>query len=384
MPEACLACELQGELGIDQGRDEINSVAPFACATLGCSPALRLAECSAGQSAPSKDADSGLLRPRGRRAAPHPSAAPARTGRPRDPRRTHSKAPPSKAADAPAGHPSPHRPALAPPPGHPEVGTLHRIGRPPVSTGDAASSSDSPREPAWGYKRIQGELPGLRLAHPHAAPPGLKGLKIPPAPKRPTDTTWRDVPAHPGIDDARHRLLPRRLRNYPPAPVLLLRDRDRFPPCAHPRRDHESGRPWTTPADPEPPDGSRRWRAADFRLLVRDRAGQFTESFDEVLASACIEAVKIPPRSPRANSYAERFVLTARHRISPTGVLIFGQRHLRTVLAEYETHYNARRPHRSRQLHPPRPDYPVADPSQERIKRRPVLGGLVNEYERAA
>ena len=45
-------------------------------------------------------------------------------------------------------------------------------------------------------------------------------------------------------------------------------------------------------------------RAADFRLLVRDRAGQFTASFDAVLASAGIEAVKIPPRSPRANAYA--------------------------------------------------------------------------------
>jgi len=65
-------------------------------------------------------------------------------------------------------------------------------------------------------------------------------------------------------------------------------------------------------------------------------------------------------------------------------MLIFGQRHLRAILAEYEAHYNGRRPHRSRHLDPPRPDYPAADFSQERIKRRPVLGGLINEYERAA
>ena len=44
-------------------------------------------------------------------------------------------------------------------------------------------------------------------------------------------------------------------------------------------------------------------RAADFRFLVRDRAGQFTASFDAVLADAGIQAVKIPPRSPRANAY---------------------------------------------------------------------------------
>ncbi len=34
---------------------------------------------------------------------------------------------------------------------------------------------------------------------------------------------------------------------------------------------------------------------------------------------------------------------------------IFGQRHLRTILAQYEAHYNGRRPHRSRQLRPPGP-----------------------------
>ena len=99
--------------------------------------------------------------------------------------------------------------------------------------------------------------------------------------------------------------------------------------------------------------------------------------------SAGIEAVKIPPRSPRANAYAERFVLTARTEVTDR-MLIFGERHLRPILAEYEAHYNGRRPHRSRQLRPPRPDHPVADLSQERIKRRPVLGGLINEYERAA
>jgi transposase InsO family protein len=124
-------------------------------------------------------------------------------------------------------------------------------------------------------------------------------------------------------------------------------------------------------------------RAAEFRFLIRDRAGQFTASFDAILADAGIEAVKIPPRSLRANAHAERFVLTAQTEITAR-MLIFGQRHLRTILAQYEAHYNGRRPHRSRQLHPPRPDHPLADLSQEPIRRRPVLGGLINEYERVA
>jgi transposase InsO family protein len=74
-------------------------------------------------------------------------------------------------------------------------------------------------------------------------------------------------------------------------------------------------------------------RAADFRLLVRDRAGQFTDSSDAVLAAAGIQAVKIPPRSPRANAFAERFVLTARTEVTDR-MLIFGERHLRAILAE--------------------------------------------------
>ncbi|OHV38061.1 transposase [Parafrankia soli] len=65
-------------------------------------------------------------------------------------------------------------------------------------------------------------------------------------------------------------------------------------------------------------------------------------------------------------------------------MLIVGERHLRTVLVEYAAHYNGRRPHRGRDLQPPWPDRPVADLSQERIKRQPVLGSLINEYERAA
>ena len=76
-------------------------------------------------------------------------------------------------------------------------------------------------------------------------------------------------------------------------------------------------------------------------------------------------------------------VLTARTEVTDR-MLIFGERHLRTILAGYEAHYNGRRPHRSGQLRPPRPDHPVADLSHQRIKRRLVLGGLINEHERAA
>jgi putative transposase len=124
-------------------------------------------------------------------------------------------------------------------------------------------------------------------------------------------------------------------------------------------------------------------RATTFRFLVRDRAGQFITAFDAVLACAGILAVKIPPRCPRANCFAERFVLTVRTELTDR-ILIFGERQLRTVLGQYSAHYNGRRPHRALQRVPPRPDHPTPDRHHDRIRRRPVLGGLINEYERAA
>jgi transposase InsO family protein len=121
---------------------------------------------------------------------------------------------------------------------------------------------------------------------------------------------------------------------------------------------------------------------ARLRFLIRDRAGQFTASFDAVMADAGIKVVKIPPRCPRANCYAERLVLTIRTELTDR-ILIFGERHLRRTLAQYSVHYNRHRPHRALQLRPPRPDAPVPKPIR-RIRRRPVLGGLINQYEAAA
>jgi transposase InsO family protein len=109
-----------------------------------------------------------------------------------------------------------------------------------------------------------------------------------------------------------------------------------------------------------------------FRFLVRDRAGQFAASFDAVLADAGMEVVKIPPRCPRANCFAERFVLTVRTEVTDR-MLIFGERRLHRVLAVYATHYNTARPHRALQLRPPRPASSVPEPVRGRIRRRDPL-----------
>jgi transposase InsO family protein len=123
--------------------------------------------------------------------------------------------------------------------------------------------------------------------------------------------------------------------------------------------------------------------AARFRFLIRDRAGQFTTSFDAVMADTGIEVLKIPPRCPRANCYTERLVLTIRTELTDR-MLIFGERHLRRTLAQYSVRYNRQRPHRALHLRPPRPHAPVPKPIHGRIRRRPILGGPINQYEAAA
>jgi transposase InsO family protein len=101
------------------------------------------------------------------------------------------------------------------------------------------------------------------------------------------------------------------------------------------------------------------------------------------MVDAGIEVVKIPPRCPRANCFAERFVLTVRTELTDR-MLIFGEQHLRRVLATYAAHYNSQRPHRALHLRPPRAETPVPEPLYGRIRRRPILGGLINQYEPAA
>jgi transposase InsO family protein len=261
----------------------------------------------------------------------------------------------------------------------------HRVGRPPVEDAVALLIERMAREnPSWGYKRIQGEL--LKLGHHVGASTirrVLRQLRIPPAPARDTATTWRQF-----LRAQASTMLACDFFHVDCA-VTLQRIYVLFVLEVPSRSVHLLG--MTTN-----PDG--RWttqqirnlvmdlgdRVTEFRFLVRDRAGQFAASFDAaVLADVGIQVVKIPPRCPRANCFAERFVGTVRAELTDR-MLIFGERHLRVVLGEYVRHYNGRRPHRARNLRPPQPTqptHPIADLSHERIKRQPALGGLINEYE---
>jgi putative transposase len=129
-------------------------------------------------------------------------------------------------------------------------------------------------------------------------------------------------------------------------------------------------------------------RFEDIKFLIRDRGSNFIASFDAVFQAAGTRIVRTAVLAPRMNAICERLVGTLRRELL-NRMLILGERHLRSVLAEYQAHYNTARPHQGIAQRVPDGEHNgdhliVADLDRERIRRKPVLGGLINEYARAA
>lgn len=105
--------------------------------------------------------------------------------------------------------------------------------------------------------------------------------------------------------------------------------------------------------------------------------------FDHAAASCDLEVILTPFRTPVANSICERTIGTIRRECTER-LLILGQRHLRRVLAENVEHYNHHRPHRATSQEPPMGLNPDPTPLDKTVTRRRAVGGLINEYQRAA
>jgi putative transposase len=268
-----------------------------------------------------------------------------------------------------------------------------RVGRPPLdvsaqetwTTIRALALRLAAENPSWGHRRVHGELVGLgyRIS-PATVWRILHTTGVHPAPRH-ADTSWRQF-----LRAQATGLLA--CDFFTVDTVLLQRLYVFFVIEVATRRVHVVGvaahptGAWVT-------QQARNLlmhldhRTEDFRFLIRDRDSKFTTAFDAVFAAADIEVIKTPPQAPRANAYAERWVGTARRECTDR-ILITGARHLHAVLDTYTAHYNGHRPHQALQQQPPQAranQTPAAVPTDSiDVRRKRVLGGIINEYHHAA
>ena len=270
-----------------------------------------------------------------------------------------------------------------------DTSTRRRPGRPPTVRSIARIAVRLAREnPLWGYRRIHGGLTNLgTTVAPSTVYEILRAAGIDPAPRR-SGPTWRQF--------LRAQAAGILAVDFLHVDTVLLKRLYVLVFIEHgTRRVHLGG---VTP--PTPPTGQ--WtvqqarnlaltlgeRLEDFRFLIRDRGSNFTASFDAVFQASGTRIVRTAVQAPRMNAICERLAGTLRRELLDR-VLILGERHLRAVLVEYQEHYNTARPHQAigqrtpcSQDHAPRPV--STSPGTERIRRKPILNGLINEYTRAA
>jgi putative transposase len=262
-----------------------------------------------------------------------------------------------------------------------------RPGRPPTVRSIARIVVRLAREnPLWGYRRIHGELTKLGVTvAPSTVWEILRAAGIDPAPRR-SGPTWRQF-----LHAQAAGIL---AVDFLHVDTVLLRRLYVLVFIEHGTRQMHLGGVTSNPTSEWTVQQARNLafsldeRLGDMRFLIRDRGSNFTRSFDAVFQSAGTRILRSAVQAPRMNATCERLVGTLRRELLDR-VLILGEAHLHAVLAEYQVHYNMARPHQGIAQHVPADERDahsatLTDVDPRQIRRRPVLGGLINEYTYAA
>ena len=260
-------------------------------------------------------------------------------------------------------------------------------GRPPITPEIEALIVRMARENSgWGYDRIVGALANLgHRVSDQTVGNVLRRYGIPPAPRRSQKTTWREfISAHlavlTGVDFFTVEVLTwRGLATY--YVLFFLQLETRRVTLAGITR-HPTGE-WMLQMARNAVD-EEMGHLRSQRYLLHDRDTKFCSAFRDVLKSAGVRPVVLPPRSPNLNAFAERWVRSVKQECL-SKLILFGEAALRRALTEYTEHYHQERNHQGKGnllLFPASGQRQSRERAKFRCRER--LGGLLKFYTRAA
>ena len=259
-----------------------------------------------------------------------------------------------------------------------------RSGRPPVRRTVRSVVLRLAREnEAWGYRRIHGELAalGIKVA-PSTVWQILKNAGIGPAPRR-DGPGWAEFLLSQAQGILALDFFTADLLNGMKVSVFVV-------------IEHGSRRVRVLGATEHPVQSWVIQQARNLlmdleeagtrvKFVLHDRDASFTQAFDAVFHAARSRVIRSAVQAPRMNSIMERWIGSCRRELLDR-TLIWNQRHLMTVLREYEDFYNSHRPHRALDQAAPLRPLPdrVTDLEHFRVQRRDRAGGVIHEYRLVA
>ena len=120
------------------------------------------------------------------------------------------------------------------------------------------------------------------------------------------------------------------------------------------------------------------------RYVLHDRDAKFCAEFRKTLAAGGVKCLRLPPRSPNLNAFAERWVRSVKEECL-SHLILFGESSLRKALTQFQEHYHQARNHQGKEQRSALPRPAPLEPGRRRgIRCRERLGGLLRYYSRAA